>query len=357
MDQHTTRELVIDNTRIADDTGAYVIAEIGHNHQGSLEKCKELFDRAKECGVGAVKLQKRHNETLFTSELYNAPDESENSFGSTYGEHRKALEFEEPQYRELIAYAKKLGLTFFATAFDMRSADMLADLDMPAYKLASGDLRNTPLLKHVAKIGKPMIMSTGGGSMEDVRRAYDTVRPINSQLCIMQCTAAYPAEPDVMNLRVIETFRREFPDVVVGLSDHQNGIALSPVAYVMGARIIEKHFTISRAAKGTDHAFSLEPAGMRKLVRDLHRTQESLGDGVKRTYELEKKPLYKMAKKLTVARDLPAGHVLRPEDIAIQSPSGGLPPYEFDRVVGMALTRPAKAEEALSFEMLGVPGA
>ena len=349
------RELVIDNTRIADDTEAYVIAEIGHNHQGSLEKCKELFDRAKECGVGAVKLQKRHNETLFTRELYDAPYASENAFGATYGEHRKALEFEAPEYKELIAHAKKLGVTFFATAFDFKSADMLAELDMPAYKMASGDLRNTPLLKHVARIGKPMILSTGGAEMADVRRAYEAVRPLNAQLCILQCTAAYPAEPEVMNLRVLETFRQEFPDVVVGLSDHQNGIALAPVAYVMGARVIEKHFTISRAAKGTDHAFSLEPAGMRKLVRDLQRTHQALGDGVKKVYPLEQKPLYKMAKKLTVARDLPAGHVLRPEDIAIQSPSDGLPPYEFDRVVGQTLTRAVKAEEALSFEMLGVP--
>ena len=349
------RELVIDNFRIADDTAAYVIAEIGHNHQGSVEKAKEMFDRARECGVNAVKLQKRDNRTLFTRELYDAPYESENSFGSTYGAHREALEFNAGQYAELIAHAKKLGLTFFATAFDQASADTLASLDMPAYKLASGDLRNTPLLKHVAGIGKPMILSTGGGEMVDVRRAVDTVMPINSQLCILQCTASYPAEADVMNLRVIETFRREFPSVVIGLSDHQNGIALSSVAYVLGARVIEKHFTLSRAAKGTDHAFSLEPAGMRKLVRDLHRTEQSLGDGVKRSYDVEKKPLYKMAKKLTAARDLPAGHILTADDIAVKSPGDGLPPFEFDRVLGMVTTRAVKADEGLSFDFLGSP--
>ncbi len=156
------RELTIDGRRIADDTACFVIAEIGHNHQGSVEKAQELFVLAKQAGVDAVKLQKRDNRRLFTRALYDSPYDNENSFGPTYGAHREALELDRDAYVELQACARELGLVFFATAFDETSADLLEELDVPAYKIASGDLRNTPLLRHVAAFGKPLIVSTGG---------------------------------------------------------------------------------------------------------------------------------------------------------------------------------------------------
>ena len=146
------RELVLDGTRISDDGHCFVIAEIGHNHQGSVERAKELFRAAKDCGVDAVKLQKRDNRSLFTRDAFDAPYDNENSFGETYGEHREALELGRDEYAELQACARELGLTFFATAFDVASADLLAELDVPAFKMASGDLRNTPLLRHVAAL-------------------------------------------------------------------------------------------------------------------------------------------------------------------------------------------------------------
>jgi sialic acid synthase len=344
------RELWIDSTHISDDNGCYVIAEIGHNHQGSVEKAKALFDAAKDCGVHAVKLQKRDNRTLFTQELYDQPYQGENSYGDTYGAHREALEFGYDEYVELKKYAAQIGITFFATAFDFTSADMMAELDMPAYKIASGDLVNTPLLKHVAQLGKPMIVSTGGGTMDDVQRAYDTIMPINSQLCLLQCTAMYPVEPEDMNLRVIETFLEKYPDIVIGLSDHQNGIAMAMIGYALGARVIEKHFTLNRAWRGTDHAFSLEPVGMKKLVRDLQRAQVAMGDGVKRRLPAENKPLYKMGKKLVAARELAQGHVLTRDDVAIKSPNDGLPPYELDRLLGKVTRRAFRFEEAFSLD-------
>jgi N-acetylneuraminate synthase/sialic acid synthase len=346
-------ELNIDRCRISrDGADCYVIAEIGHNHQGDLNKAKDFFRAAKECGVNAVKLQKRDNATLYTRAMYNMPYDNENSFGATYGAHREALEFGSDEYVELKRYAAEIGLTLFATAFDFRSADFLAELGMPAFKIASGDLKNTPLLKYVAALGKPMVVSTGGGTMEDVQRAYDTVMPINRNLCLLQCTASYPVEAEQMNLKVISTFRERFPDIVVGLSDHQNGIALALVAYTLGARVIEKHFTLNRAWKGTDHAFSLEPGGMRRLVRDLRRASVALGDGVKRTYPGEDKPLVKMAKKLVAARNVPAGYRLTREDIALKSPNDGLPPYELDHVVGMKTRRSLEADENISFDDL-----
>lgn len=346
------RELRIDGTTINDVSDCYVIAEIGHNHQGNVETAKKLFHEARQAGANAVKLQKRDNRSLFTRVMYDKPYDNENSFGATYGEHREALEFGESQYKELQQYAKELGITFFATAFDFKSAGFLAKLDMPAFKLASGDLTNIPLLEHVAQYQKPMVLSTGGGTLEDVRRAYAAVMPINPQLCILQCTAGYPPEFDQLNLRVITTFREEFPDVVVGLSSHDSGIAMALVAYVMGARVVEKHFTLNRAMKGTDHAFSLEPVGMRKMVRDLRRARIAFGDGVKVTYPTEKSPLLKMAKKLVASRDIPAGHVLTREDVDIKSPSDGLPPYELDNVLGRTTRVPLALDASILFEHL-----
>ena len=346
------RELSIDSFTIDDDSDCYVIAEIGHNHQGSLDQCKRMFAVAKECGANAVKLQKRDNRSLFTKSMYDSPYVHRNSYGATYGEHREKLEFGRAEYEELIRHAREVGITFFSTAFDIPSADFLAELDMPAYKIASGDLTNIPLLRHVARLGKPMIISTGGGTMEDVVRAYYTIMPINRQLCILQCTSGYPAESEELNLKVIESFRQRFPDTVIGLSAHDNGISMALVGYVLGARVVEKHFTLNRAAKGTDHAFSLTPEGLHRMVRDLHRARVAVGDGIKRCYESEKAPLYKMAKTLVAAQDLPAGHVLGPDDIALKSPSTGLPAYEFDNVVGMRLTSPVKGDDAINYEML-----
>lgn len=346
------RRLIIENDHIHDGSDCYVIAEIGHNHQGNIETAKELFRAAKECGVNAVKLQKRDNRTLYTRDMYNKPYENENSFGATYGQHRESLEFGMAEYKELQRFAGELGLTFFATAFDFRSADFLAELETPAFKIASGDLRNIPLLKHVAAFQKPVIVSTGGGTMDDVQRAYDAVMPINSRLAILQCTAGYPCAFEEMNLRVISSFRERFPDVVIGLSSHDSGIAMVVAAYILGARIVEKHFTLNRAMKGTDHAFSLERGGMRRVVRDLKRVRLALGDGVKSTFASEEAPLLKMGKKLVAAANLPANHVIRREDIAIKSPSDGLPPYELDRVIGKITRRPLKEDENIAIEDL-----
>jgi N-acetylneuraminate synthase/sialic acid synthase len=186
--------------------------------------------------------------------------------------------------------------------------------------------------------------------MEDVRRAYETIMLINRQLCILQCTAGYPPEWEQLDLGVITTFRHAFPDAVIGFSSHDSGIAMGPPAHVLGCRVIEKHFTLNRAQKGTDHAFSLEPTGLRKLVRDLQRTKLSLGKGEKRRYESEVGPIKKMSKKLVAARDLPAGHILTAEDIAIKSPGDGLKPYMFDTMVGRRLIKHLKVDDTLRVE-------
>ncbi len=346
------RQIVLDGRLVNDDTDAYVIAEIGNNHQGNLELCKKLFLNAKECGADAVKLQKRDNKFLLSKTQYNSPYDNPNSFGATYGEHRDFLEFGEKEYLILKEYADSLGISFFATPFDKHSVDFLEKIDLPFYKIASGDLKNIPLIKYIASLGKPLIISTGGSTIEDVQRVYDEIMPINSNIAILQCTSAYPARPDQLNLRVIETYRKLFPDIVIGYSGHDNGIAMPLVAYMLGARIIEKHFTLDRSLKGTDHAFSLSPIGFKHMVRDLKRARLALGDYEKKTIEEEKAPIIKMGKKLVAAKALPKGHRLTPEDVAIKSPGDGLPPYELSNVIGKKLTTSIEEDEDITFDLL-----
>jgi len=346
---------MLNGTRIDDASAPYVIAEVGNNHQGDVAKGKELIQRASECGASAVKLQARDNETLFTRDAFNRPYENENSFGPTYGLHRQALELGKAELRELQQYAAEQRIDFFATPFDVPSADLLEELGVPFYKVASADLTNTPLLKHIARFGKPMLISTGGATLEDVDRAVETVLPINSQICVMQCTAAYPADYAELDLGVIQTYRERYPEIVIGYSGHDNSISMPVVAYMLGARVIEKHFTLNRVMKGTDHIFSLEPPGLRRVVRDLVRARDAIGDGKKKKRPSEFAPMVKMAKSLYTARGLSAGHVLTEADISIKCPGGGMPPYELDNVIGRPLLVDLGEEEALAREHVGPP--
>jgi N-acetylneuraminate synthase/sialic acid synthase len=350
-------ELHVSGRRIADDEPAYVIAEIGHNHQGDLEKAKALIQAARECGVDAVKFQKRDNRRLFTRAFYDSPYDNENSFGATYGEHREAVELDTSEWFELSRYSREEGVAFVAAAFDEPSADFLAELDVDAFKFASGDLLNVPFLRYVAAVGKPMFLSTGGGTVDDIDRAVDAILPLNGQVCVLHCTASYPADVEDLNLSVITALKDRYPELVIGLSDHHNGIAMAPVAYMLGARAFEKHFTLNHAWKGTDHAYSLMPDGMRRFVRDLQRVPVALGDGVKRRLPSEERPLQKMGKKLVAARDLQAGHVLVDGDLVAKSPAdGGLPPYEVDRLLGKRLLRPLAFEEDVALEDVDLAG-
>jgi len=341
----TLRELRIGDRRIADDTDAYVIAEIGHNHEGSLERAEELFRQAAAGGAHAAKLQKRDNRSLFTKAMYNEPYTGRNSYGATYGLHREALEFGRAEYRHLAAVAADLGIDFLSTAFDLPSVDFLVDLDLPAIKIASADVTNTPLLAYAAKTGKPLIISTGGATMDEVRRACDTVLPINSDVALLQCTAVYPAAPSDLHLSVISTYRAAYPETVIGFSGHDLGPELSWIAHALGARVIEKHFTLDHSRPGSDHHFSLDGPQLAELTAGLRRTHQALGKPAKGRSETEAKAVRKMGKKLVAARDLPAGHVVTEQDVACKSPGDGMKPYQLDEVLGRVL-RVEIAEDA-----------
>jgi N-acetylneuraminate synthase/sialic acid synthase len=342
--------LFLENREFNDASLPLLIAEVGHNHQGNLQNALNLIKSAAQSGATAVKFQKRNNRTLFTKSAFQAPYVSENSFGSTYGEHREALEFGEIEYKACIEEAKKNEILFFATAFDFASADFLAALEMPAFKIASGDLKNIPLIKYVAKFGKPLIISTGGGTYEDIDRAIKSVGALTDNFAILQCTAGYPPKYEELNLNVIKDLRHRYPNVVIGYSGHDNGIAMSLAAYVLGARVIEKHFTLDRTLKGTDHSFSLEPQGMKKLSRDLERVVKALGDGVKTQYNSEIVPLQKMGKSVFYSDNFEVGKVVDLKSFALKSPGGGIPPYEMESLIGKKLSLAVAEDQMVQLE-------
>ena len=346
------RELTIGTKTISDDSRAYVIAEIGHNHQGSLDNAIKLIEAAAEAGADAAKFQKRSNKLLFIPSTYNEIYNSENSFGLTYGQHREALELNEEDYQKCILTAKSLGIDFFATAFDFKSADFLRRLDMPAFKIASGDLQNLPLIEYISKFKKPIIISTGGSTLQMIDDAVRTIQNYHNNFAILQCTSGYPAKYEELNLAVISSLRDKYPNNVIGYSGHENGIAMPLVAYTLGARVIEKHFTLNRAMKGTDHSFSLEPQGMKKLVRDLNRASLAIGDGVKMKYESEIIPIKKMGKMIVASRDLEINDVISMDDIEFRSPGIGLPPSRLSEVVGRSLAHRVEKYSQISLEDL-----
>jgi sialic acid synthase len=325
---------------ISEDSECFVIAEIGQNHCGDIEIAKRLIDEAAKAGAHAVKLQKRDNKTLFTKAAYDKPYDNDNSFGATYGEHREKLEFNQQQYMQLKFHAENLGLVFFATPFDIPSADFLEQIGVPAYKIASALVTDIPLIEHVARKGKPVFLSTGASTQEDVDRAYAVLRSHNVPVCLMHCIAAYPMmNYKEANLTAIPLMKLDYDDAVIGFSSHESGIMLPIAAYLWGARVVEKHFTLNRAMKGGDQKFSLEPAGLTKMVRDLRRIKDAIsGDGEKVIHPSELDAKRKLGKGIYAKVTIPRGTIITPDMIAFKSPSTEMPPYMVDQVLGgMAL--------------------
>jgi sialic acid synthase len=343
-----SRSMKIGNITIGDSSPCYVIAEIGQNHQGDLDLCQKIFREAAACGVQAVKLQKRSNRELFTKVAFDEVYNSENSFARTYGEHREFLEFNHDEFASLANFARELGVHFHCTAFDATSLDFLVELGVDAIKIASGDVVNMPLMERASNSGIALIVSTGAATFEDVAAAQKLLSQGRSPFALLQCTSAYPARFDELNLTVVQSYRNAFPDTVIGFSSHDNGTAMPLLAYALGARIIEKHFTVDRTLKGTDQAFSLSPSGMNRLCKDLNRAQAAMGDGAKVVYESELGPIRKQRKSIVAARDLPSGTVLSLTDVALKIPNRGLLPSRMSSIIGRRLNVNLMEDDYLS---------
>ncbi len=330
----------------------YIIAEAGINHQGDVEIAKKLIKHAKECGADCVKFQKRTISRILTKEGLDKPYINNNSFGPTYGKHKEALELSFENFAELKRYADEMDIIFTASGWDEESVDFLDMLGVPFFKMASADLTNFPLLEHTAKKSKPIIISTGMASMDIVKRAVELVRWFNPRIILMQCTSTYPAEFEDINLRVIQTYQSVFPDVVVGYSGHEKGIAMTLAACVLGAKVVERHFTLDRTMKGGDHAASLEPAGFNKMVRDIRAYEVALGDGVKRIVDAEKPIFIKLAKSVVSRVSIKAGDVIEREMLTTKGPGNGISPMDINEVVGKRAKYDIEGDKVIRYEDL-----
>ena len=285
------RKMKIGNRLGGDNHPAYVIAEIGINHNGDVELAKKMIDAAVEAEVDAVKFQKR------TPEVCTPPDQQskmrQTPWGYiTYLDYRYKVEFGVDEYTEIDRYCKERGIDWFVSVWDEDSVDFMEQFDTPAYKLPSASLTDYNLLRHVKDTGRPVIISTGMSTMDEIRKGVEVVGSEN--LGVMHSTSAYPCAPEELNLRMIQTLMREFPNIPVGYSGHEVGLVPSAVAVSLGACMVERHLTLDRSMWGSDQAASVEPGGFRKLVKYIRVTEQSLGDGVKQVYESELGPRDKL---------------------------------------------------------------
>ena len=296
------RQFKIGNYTIKDDD-FFVIAEIGNNHNGSVDLCCKMMKKAVECGAHAVKLQKRNIDTFWSEEILNKPYDNENSFGKTYREHKYALEFDKKQWEKVVKFCKKHKILLFCTAFDEESVDFLENFDLPAYKVASAGHTDTLLIDKLISTNKPLIISVGGGNWTELNLLDDqlTLSDVpTDRYCYLHCTAEYPPEAQHMNMRVIPRMLEQYPETQIGFSDHyihsgDQGV-MAYLAYALGARIFERHFTFNRAWKGPDHKLSMEPDQFTAMRHSLDRLKVALGDGFKVCYAEEVPNVAKMKK-------------------------------------------------------------
>jgi N-acetylneuraminate synthase len=286
-----TREIKIGNRLVGDGHLAFVIAEIGINHNGDIEIVKKMIDAAVHARADAVKFQKR------TPEVCTPPDQQkqmrETPWGYiTYLDYRYKVEFNEKQYREIDRYCREKGIAWMVSVWDEESVDFMEKFDTPAYKIPSASLTDLKLIRKARATGKPLILSSGMSTMEQIKKGVSMAG--EKDLVLMHCTSTYPCEPEELNLRMIETLRREFPNIPIGYSGHEVGLVPSAVAVAFGACMVERHLTLDRAMWGSDQSASVEPGGFERLVKYIRVTEASLGDGVKKVYDSEKGSMKKL---------------------------------------------------------------
>ena len=285
-----TKTIAIGNNIIGDDQPVYVIAEIGLNHNGSVDIAKQLIDVAVEAGAQAVKFQKRTPDISTPEHMKSTPRET--PWGTmTYLEYRYRVEFEQEQYSEIDRYCKSVGVDWFASPWDEPSVDFLESMNVVAYKIASASVTDLGMLSKIKDTGKPVILSTGMSTIEQIDKAVETLGTDN--LSLMHATSTYPLPPEEANIRMITTLKERYV-VPVGYSGHETGLQISIAAVALGAVSVERHITLDRAMWGSDHGASLEPKGFVSLVRDIRILEQAMGDGVKRIYPGELAPLSKL---------------------------------------------------------------
>jgi N,N'-diacetyllegionaminate synthase len=326
-------EIFIDKKIIASVSEVYVIAEVGINHDGSASQAHKLIDAAADSGADAVKFQTFRADRLMTPGRDRLSHQEAGAESAYEMFHRLELSLED--HENLKRHASDREISFLSTPFDEESADFLDRLGVPAFKIASSDITHTPLLKHVAAKGKPIILSTGMSYLSEVADALWMLKSAGAkEILLMHCVSMYPAPPDKVNLRAIHTLRNQF-EMLVGYSDHTQGITVPLAAAVVGAVAIEKHFTLDKALPGPDHKASMDPGELRTLVQSLKEIVSSLGDGRKRPTPEELKNREGSRRSVVAAVDIRAHETIAPWMLACKRPMGGIEPKEVERIVGM----------------------
>jgi N-acetylneuraminate synthase len=334
-------------------TACKIIAEIGVNHNGSLDLGRQLIDAAADAGADAVKFQTFVAEDLVTRSAAKAAYQVANT-GTDDGQFAmlKALELSEAGFAEMKAHCVARGIEFMSTPFSEAAADLLERVGVDCYKVSSGDLTHLPLLRHLARKGLPIILSTGMAVLRDVEEAVEAIRAEgNDRISILHCVSNYPAAPADCNLRAMDTIAAAF-GLPVGWSDHTLGAEISWAAVARGAVIIEKHITLDRNLPGPDHLASCEPAEFTAFVAGIRAIGAALGDGIKRPTAAERETAKLGRRSITAARDLPAGTIVTAEDLIMLRPGSGLMPRDLDRVIGTRLPRDVAADTPLTLRDL-----
>lgn len=335
--------------RIGSGRPALVVAELGQNHNGSLALAESLIDAAAWAGADAVKLVKRDLSSELSREAREQPYASRHAFGATYGAHRQALELSADEHRALCRRARRHGLAFLATACDLPSADVVDALGVDAFKIASRDLANLPLLEDVARRSRPVFLSTGMSRFAEIDAAVAVLRRCGSQFVLFQCTSLYPTPYEQVHLRSLASLAERY-QAPVGFSDHAPGILLPPVAVALGAVVIEKHLTLDRGLKGTDHACSLEPDELRQMIANVRAVEAALGRADKPLPPGVDAVRTKLGRSLVTRTALAAGTRLEAPMLALKCPGDGLSWFDLQTVVGRRLKRDLGPDEKLSWD-------
>lgn len=345
--------ITIGNRKVGSGEPVFIIAEAGVNHNGDLDLARRLIDAAAEAGADAVKFQTFVADRLVTRAAPKAEyqrqttDAAESQYAML-----KRLELSPEAHRDLVNWSRARGLVFLSTPFDPQSADLLESFGMPVFKVGSGELTDLPFLAHIARKGRPMIISTGMSWLSEVEQAVRIVREAGQdQVALLHCVSNYPALTQDVNLRAIDTLRQAF-GVPVGFSDHTAGIAVAMAAVARGACIIEKHFTLDRTLPGPDHQASLEPNEFAAMVRGVREVEEALGDGVKRPMAAELNTRAVARKSVVALVDIKCGCPLTREMLGVRRPGTGIAPADLDRLIGRTLCQDVKADTVLTMEML-----
>lgn len=338
---------------LLNNNSTYIIAEIGVNHNGDLNIAKKLIDVAKRAGADAVKFQTFNSAKLASKTSKKAAYQQVNDpKNESQYKMLKRLELAETDLLNAADYTRARGLEFLSTPFDKESAVILDQLNVAAFKVSSGDLTALGFLAHLAKFNRPMIISTGMGTLLETAEAVKTIQDNgNPPLAILHCVSQYPALPKDVNLRAMDTMKAAF-QVPIGWSDHTLGSTVSIAAVARGARILEKHFTLSKNMPGPDHKASLEPDELIAYIADIRNTEAALGDGIKRPCISEMDTIAAARRSLIIARDIEAGEVLTNENIIIQRPGTGLPPKTLRHVIGRTTGKFLRAGDVLCLEDL-----